>query len=92
MTYHWLSETFKHRRREATHEVAFWNRNSASDEKDATHVSVVVKLDSYPKELSFKWPEEKASVDALEIMLRTAFEIGRREAKREIRDVLGCST
>lgn len=89
MSGYWLSETFKHRRREATHEVAFWSGNSASEEKDATHASVVVKVGSYHKEISFKWPTEKASVDALEVMLRQAFEIGRQDAKREICHVLG---
>ncbi len=85
----WLSETFKHRRRELTHEVSFWNGNSASDEAGATHAAVAVKGRVYCRQLSFKWPEEKASVDALETMLRRAAEHGREAAKREIRDVLG---
>lgn len=90
MTPHWLSETFKHRRREETHEVAFWNENHASDEAEATRATVVVKMErSYSTQLAFKWPEEKANVDALETMLRRAFEIGRHDAKREIREVLG---
>ncbi|TXG96557.1 MAG: hypothetical protein E6R08_09130 [Nevskiaceae bacterium] len=92
MTYHWLSDTFKHRRREATHEVAFWKDNHASDEAEATHASVFVKTEHSHRELSFRWPEEKASVDSLEEMLRRAFEIGRQDAKREVRHALGIHT
>jgi hypothetical protein len=91
MNQHWLSDTFKHRRREETHEVAFWKGNSASDEAEATHATVTVKQEIYCNTLSFKWPEEKINVDSLEAMLRRAFQIGRHDAKREIRDVLGCA-
>lgn len=91
MTSRWLSDTFKHRRREATHDVSFWDGNKASEEAGATSVSVSVTRGAYSSAMSFKLPEQKSMADALETMLGLAFEIGRDGAKREVRDVLGCT-
>jgi hypothetical protein len=85
----WMSEEFKHRRREEAHEVSFWKDNVASTIDEGNRAVVEVRCGIYSSRLDFEWPTDKAKVDTLESMLRSMFEFGQRDAKREIRKVLG---
>lgn len=91
MTQHWLSEEFKHRRRQETHEVSFWSNNTACDEGAATMAVVEVKRGEYTSRVELPWPEGRSKLASLEQMFQSVFEKGRQDAKREIRDVLGLS-
>lgn len=61
----------------------------AAEEHNATSVVLQVGPDFYGNNLDFKWPDDRLKVEKLERILEAAFDAGRNDAKKEIRDVLG---
>jgi len=77
-----------HRRYELTHSVCFFREGVASDDKTATKAVIEVANGVYMRRIEFEWPAERSRLSEVEKMLDLAFEKGRRDKAREVRETL----
>lgn len=84
----WMDKEFQHRRCQDTHDVTFWNDNSASHIDKANKARIEIRHGIYTTEWSFKWPEEKDDLEKVERMLRLAFEMGQRAKIEEFKRIM----
>lgn len=77
----------QHRWYRPTHQIAFWKDNVASV-ADKANCAVVEIAGGFPS-WRFEWPGQRYEIEKLEGALHRAYECGKSDAKREIRDALG---
>lgn len=84
-----ISDDNPHRIYGEGYAIAFWRGNSASGQNDADRADVSKQVHTYHVLASFKLPEQKDKLQHLRWLLDHVFEVGRQNAKAEIRKVLG---